>query len=138
MGSEMCIRDSHPTVVEKIHLGRSSIGETALARIIGELFLASMLLVPTVLVLSADGLDLEGAFTFAVSIMSNVGVGFGEFGPLKHLGSVGAFGHLVAALLMVIGRISITPVLVAMGGIGEPAQSAIRRWRMTRREVVIR
>ncbi|MEC8977244.1 MAG: potassium transporter TrkG [Actinomycetota bacterium] len=131
-------RSVHPTVVEKIHLGRSSIGETALARIIGELFLATMLLVPTVLVLSADGLDLEGAFTFAVSIMSNVGVGFGEFGPLKHLGSVGAFGHLVAALLMVIGRISITPVLVAMGGIGEPAQSAIRRWRMTRREVVIR
>jgi len=131
-------RSVHPTVVEKIHLGRSSIGETALARIIGELFLASMFLVPTVLVLSADGLDIEGAFTFAISIMSNVGVGFGEFGPLKHLGALGAVGHLAAALLMVIGRISITPVLVALGGIGEPAQIAIRRWRTARREVVIR
>ena len=131
-------RSVHPTVVEKIHLGRSSIGETALARIIGELFLASMFLVPTVLVLSADGLDIEGAFTFAISIMSNVGVGFGEFGPLKHLGALGAFGHLAAAFLMVIGRISITPVLVALGGVGEPAQIAIRRWRTARREVVIR
>lgn len=131
-------RSVHPTAVEKIHLGRSSIGETALARIIGELFLATMLLVPTVLVLSADGLDVEGAFTFAVSIMSNVGVGFGEFGPLEHLRSVGLIGHLSAALLMVIGRISVTPVLVALGGVGEPTQSALRRWRMTKREVVVR
>lgn len=131
-------RSVHPTAVEKIHLGRSSIGETALARIIGELFLATMLLVPIVLVLSADGLDVEGAFTFAVSVMSNVGVAFGEFGPQGHLQSVGAIGHLSAALLMVIGRISITPVLVALGGVGEPAQSALRRWRMTKREVVVR
>jgi len=65
-------------------------------------------------------------------------VGFGEFGPLEHLGALGAFGHLAAAFLMVIGRISITPVLVALGGIGEPAQIAIRRWRTARREVVIR
>jgi len=131
-------RSIHPTAVEKIHLGRSSIGETALARIIGELFLATMLLVPTVLVLGADGLDIEGAFTFAVSIMSNVGVGFGEFGPTGHLGSVGAIGHVAAALLMVIGRISVTPVLVALGGVGEPAQTALRRWRMSRSEVVVR
>jgi trk system potassium uptake protein TrkH len=131
-------RSVHPTAVEKIHLGRSSIGETALARIIGELFLATMLLVPTVLVLSADGLDIEGAFTFAVSVMSNVGVAFGEFGPQGHLRAVGPIGHLSAALLMVIGRISVTPVLVALGGVGEPAQSALRRWRMTKREVVVR
>jgi Trk-type K+ transport system membrane component len=97
-----------------------------------------MLLVPTVLVLSADGLDIEGAFTFAVSVMSNVGVAFGEFGPQGHLQAVGPIGHLSAALLMVIGRISVTPVLVALGGVGEPAQSALRRWRMTKREVVVR
>lgn len=131
-------RSVHPTAVEKIHLGRSSIGETALARIIGELFLATMLLVPTVLVLSADGLDIEGAFTFAVSVMSNVGVAFGEFGPQGHLQAVGPIGHLSAALLMVIGRISVTPVLVALGGVGEPAQSALRRWRLTKREAVVR
>jgi trk system potassium uptake protein TrkH len=131
-------RSVHPTAVEKIHLGRSSIGETALARIIGELFLATMLLVPTVLVFSADGLDIEGAFTFAVSVMSNVGVAFGEFGPQGHLQAVGPIGHLSAALLMVIGRISVTPVLVALGAVGEPAQSALRRWRVTKREVVVR
>ena len=131
-------RSIHRSAVEKIHLGRSSIGETALARIIGELFLATMIIVPVVLVFSADGLGVEGAFTFAVSSISNVGIAFGDAWPLGHLNSLGAIGHLAAALLMVVGRVSITPVLVALGGVGEPMQRSLRRWRLTRREGSVR
>lgn len=128
----------HRSAVEKIHLGRSSIGETALARIIGELFLATMIIVPTVLIFASDGLGVEGAFTFAISSISNVGIAFGTAWPLGHLNSMGAIGHLAAALLMVVGRVSITPVLVALGGIGEPMQRSLRRWRLTRHEGTVR
>jgi len=128
----------HRSAVGKIHLGRSSIGETALARIIGELFLATMILVPVVLLFAADGLGVEGAFTFAVSSLSNVGFAFGDAWPLGHLNSLGALGHLAATFLMLVGRISITPVLVAMGGIGEPTQRTIRRWRLTKRDEIVR
>lgn len=84
-----------------------------------------MFLVLIVLVFSVDGLDFEGVFIFVVSIMSNVGVGFGEFGLFKYLGLVGVFGYLVVVFLMVIGRILIILVFVVMGGIGELVQSVI-------------
>lgn len=131
-------RSIHPTAVEKIHLGRSSIGEVALARIIGELFLSTMVLLPLVLVFTADGLNFEAAFSFAVSALSNVGFAFGLDGPHDHLGALGTIGHLAGAVLMLVGRVSITPILVSLGGIGEPTQREIRRWRRTRHEKVIR
>tara|TARA_Y100001960_G_scaffold331520_1_gene428771 strand:- start:10804 stop:11757 length:954 start_codon:yes stop_codon:yes gene_type:complete len=131
-------RSIHPAAVEKIHLGRSSIGEVALARIIGELFLSAALILPLALVLSADGLNFEAAFSFAISALSNVGFAFGLNGPEEHLRMLGAFGHLAAVSLMLVGRISVTPLLVTLGGLGEPMQREIRRWRLTRHERAVR
>ena len=102
-------RSIHPSAVEKIHLGKSSIGEVALARIIGELFLATMVILAMVLLFTADGLNFEAAFSFAISALSNVGFAFGLGGPNEHLQALGAIGHLSGALLMLIGRVSITP-----------------------------
>ena len=59
-------------------------------------------------------------------------------GPEEHLRTLGALGHLAAALLMLIGRISVTPLLVTLGGVGEPMQREIRRWRLTRHEKAVR
>ena len=131
-------RSIHPSAVEKIHLGRSSIGEVALARIIGELFLATMVILASVLLFTADGLNFEAAFSFAISSLSNVGFAFGLGGPNEHLRALGAVGHLSGALLMLIGRVSVTPILVSLGGIGEPVQREVRRWRLTRHERSVR
>ena len=131
-------RSIHPSAVEKIHLGKSSIGEVALARIIGELFLATMVILAMVLLFTADGLNFEAAFSFAISALSNVGFAFGLGGPNEHLQALGAVGHLSGALLMLIGRVSVTPILVSLGGIGEPLQREVRRWRLTRHEKAVR
>ena len=131
-------RSIHPTVVERIHLGKSSIGEVALARIIGELFLATMVILAMVLLFTADGLNFEAAFSFAISALSNVGFAFGLGEPTEHLHALGAVGQLSGALLMLIGRVSITPILVSLGGIGEPLQREVRRWRLTRHEKAVR
>ena len=90
------------------------------------------------LVFTADGLNFEAAFSFAVSALSNVGFAFGLDGSHDHLGALGTIGHLAGAVLMLVGRVSITPILVSLGGIGEPTQREIRRWRRTRHEKVIR
>ena len=131
-------RSIHPATVEKIHLGKSSIGEVALARIIGELFLSAAVILPLALVLSSDGLNFEAAFSFAISALSNVGFAFGLDGPEEHLRTLGTLGHLAAVSLMLVGRISVTPLLVTLGGLGEPMQRDIRRWRLTRREKAVR
>ena len=131
-------RSIHPALVGKIHLGRSVIGEVALSRIIGELFLASMTIIPIAMLFSADGLDLEAAISFAVSSLSNVGFAFGLGGPDGHLQMMGAVGHLAAALMMLVGRVSITPVLVTLGGVGEPLQQKVRQLRRTATREVLR
>ena len=131
-------RSIHPATVEKIHLGKSSIGEVALARIIGELFLSAAVILPLALVLSSDGLNFEAAFSFAISALSNVGFAFGLNGPEEHLRTLGTLGHLAAASLMLVGRISVTPLLVTLGGLGEPMQRDFRRWRLTRHEKAVR
>ena len=131
-------RSIHPALVGKIHLGRSVIGEVALSRIIGELFLASMTIIPIAMLFSADGLDLEAAISFAVSSLSNVGFAFGLGGPDGHLQMMGAVGHLAAALMMLVGRVSITPVLVTLGGVGEPLQRKVRHMRRTATREVLR
>ncbi|MDG2111489.1 MAG: potassium transporter TrkG, partial [Actinomycetota bacterium] len=131
-------RAIHPTATETVHLGRSSIGEVALSRIVGELLGAMLVLVPAVLVLAAGGLDVEGAFSFAVSSLSNVGPAFGEAGPTGHLQVLNSFGHLASGVLMVLGRIGVLPVFVSVLVVTQPAFRTIRARSMGRDESVLR
>lgn len=119
-------RAIHPTATETVHLGRSSIGEVALSRIIGEILAAVLLLVPAVVLLGAGGLDMEGAPSFAVSALSNVGPAFGDAGPTGHLAALNGLGHFAAGGLMVVGRIGVLPVLVAVMVVLQPSVRAAR------------
>ena len=85
-----------------------------------------MIILPMAMLFSADGLNFKAAFLFAISSLSNVGFAFGLDRTDQHLQALGAIGHIAAAMMMMIGRISATPVFVALGGIGEPAQREIR------------
>jgi len=131
-------RAIHPTATETVHLGRSSIGEVALSRIVGELIAAILLLVPAGLVLATGGLDVEGAFSFAASSMSNVGPAFGGAAPDGHLSALNAVGHVGAGALMILGRIGVLPLLVSLLVIGQPIFRAVRVRSFRRREPVLR
>ncbi len=131
-------RAVHPTATETVRLGRSSIGEVALSRIVGELIAAMLVLVPAVLLLSRGGLDVEGAFTFAVSALSNVGVAFGSAAPLGHLAALDPLGRTTAALVMIMGRIGLLPVMVSVMVVAQPLFRGVRVRRLRGREVVHR
>ena len=131
-------RALHPTATETVHLGRSSIGEVALSRIVGELIAAILLLVPAGIVLSSGGLDLEEAFSFAVSAMSNVGPAFGGLAPDGHLAALNGVGHVGAGLIMILGRIGVLPVFVSLLVLGQPVFRTIRARSLGRREPVLR
>ena len=119
-------RAIHPSATETVHLGRSSIGEVALSRIVGELLAAMLLLVPAVVLLAAAGLDVEGAFSFAASSLSNVGPAFGAAGPDGHLQVMNGLGHATSGALMVVGRIGVLPVVVSVLVRTEPLARSIR------------
>lgn len=119
-------RALHPTMVAPVRLGRSTVSETTVSRIAGELLLSGLLAAPVVIVLAASGLDLVGAWSFVVSATSNVGPALGEAGPTAHLAEVGVAGHLVSGALMLAGRVSVTAALVALTVVAYPMVSAAR------------
>ena len=128
----------HPTAVLPIRVGHSSIGQTAFSRIVGEIFLSLLVLIPGALILTNGGLDLEGAFSFALSCLSNFGPAFGGAAQINHLSELSGIGQIFSAGLMVVGRISITPVLVVLAFITEPLARTLRRKSFGRRKMAVR
>ncbi len=118
-------RATHPGLAVAIHLRNSTVSEKTVSRIAGELLLAALLAVPAVVLLSASGLDPEGAWSFVVSLMSNVGPALGAAGPDGHLQVLGVVGRLTSATLMLMGRVSITAVAVALSVLIYPATSTV-------------
>ena len=119
-------RATHPRLTASVHLRNSTISEDAVSRIAGELLLAAVLAAPAVVLLTAGGLSPEGAWSFVVSLMSNVGPALGAVGPDGHLQVLGVFGRLTAAVLMLMGRVSVTAVAVAVSVAVYPTTSALR------------
>ena len=128
----------HPTAVLPIRVGHSSIGQAAFSKIVGEIFLSLLVLIPGALILTNGGLDVEGAFSFALSCLSNFGPAFGGASQINHLTELSGFGQIFSAGLMVFGRISVTPVLVVLAFITEPLVKTLRRKSFGHRKMAVR
>lgn len=137
-------RAIYPSLAERLRLGRSTISETTISRIVGELLLAALLLIPAAILLGASGLDIVGALSYAVSTLSNVGPALSYVDPdlrgvvpavgsTGHLAAVNWIGHLTAGLLMLLGRMSVTAAAVALSVAAYPLVAAVRHGRWRRR-----
>ncbi len=119
-------RAIHPTATEALRLGRSSIGEVAVGRIVGELLAAMLLVIPASVALAGGGLDIESSFSLTFSSLASYGPVFGAAASGVQLPSLGAVGHVVAGSMMLLGRIGVVPVLVAVMVMAEPAARHLR------------
>ena len=137
-------RAIYPSLAERLRLGRSTISETTISRIVGELLLAALLLIPAAILLGASGLDIVAALSYALSALSNVGPALSYVDPdlpnvvpavgsTGHLAAVDWLGHLTAGLLMLLGRMSVTAAAVALSVAVYPAVAAVRHGRWRRR-----
>ena len=138
-------RAIYPSLAERLRLGRSTIAETTISRINGELLLVGLLIIPAAIVLGASGLDIVGALTYAVSTLSNVGPALSHVdptlpsadpaldavSPTGHLTVLNGLGRITAGLLMLGGRVSVTAAAVALSVAAYPAVAAVRHgdWR---------
>ena len=59
-----------------------------------------------------DGVDFTASFSAALTMISNVGPGFGAVGPLFNFGFFSNFSKLVLSFTMLLGRLEIFPLLV--------------------------
>ena len=143
-------RAIYSSLAARLRLGRSTIAETTISRINGELLLVGLLIIPAAIVLGAAGLDIVGALTYTVSTLSNVGPALSYVDPALsgvdpaldtvgstgHLAALNGFGRVAAGLLMLGGRVSVTAAAVALSVAAYPAVAAVRHGHWRRRKPV--
>lgn len=133
------VRQLHPGLRASVRVGRSALSEPMANRMIGSISLSLGLLVGGALVLSAvdPALDSSTAIIDAVSIavtsLANAGPAEVADASLSWPAGLGVVGRLTAAALMLVGRVEVTPVLVAAGLTSERLTVLAPRRPRTRR-----
>ena len=103
-----------PRAVIPVRLGREVISESVVSRVAGFFLLHFLLVIGGLLVVTLLGGELETSLGAVVSALGNTGPALGEAGPTSNYAA--AFtqpARLALALLMIIGRLEILPILLA-------------------------
>ncbi len=123
-----------PRAIIAIRLGADSVRETVVSRATGFFLLHFVLVIAGLLAVTSLGGELETSLGAVVSALGNMGPALGEAGPTS--GYAAAFtqpARLVLALLMVIGRLEIFPILLT--GVGLVTGAYRASVRQSRRSV---
>ena len=133
-----------PRAIIPIRLGTDSVRETVVSRAAGFFLLHFLLMMVGLLALTSLGGELETSLGAVVSTLGNMGPALGEAGPTSNYAV--AFtqpARLVLALLMVIGRLEIFPILLTgVGLVAGAYRGSVRqgrhsvRWTARRLEAI--
>ena len=119
-----------PRAVIPIRIGREVISESITARVAGFFLLHFLLVLGGLLVVTALDGDLETSLGAVVSALGNMGPALGDAGPTSNYAvAFSEPARLVLALLMVIGRLEIFPVLLAVMSHAYRAKAVTRALR---------
>ena len=116
-----------PRAVIPIRLGRDVVSETVVSRVAGFFLLHFLLIITGLLAVTALEGDLESSLGAVVAALGNMGPALNEAGPTSNYAE--AFSQparLVLALLMVIGRLEIFPILLAAMDLAVRGRTALR------------
>ncbi|MEE3354569.1 MAG: potassium transporter TrkG, partial [Actinomycetota bacterium] len=104
-----------PRALFPVRLGSTSISDSMVERIAGFMVVYGLLVVGGTLVLAALGVDLVSAFGGVISALGNMGPALGEAGPTASFADAyPAPARMVLAVLMLIGRLEIFPMLLML------------------------
>ena len=116
-----------PRAVIPIRLGRDIVSETVVSRVAGFFLLHFLLVACGLLAVTALEGDLESSLGAVVSALGNMGPALNEAGPTSNYAA--AFSQparLVLALLMVVGRLEIFPILLAAMDLAVRSRTGLR------------
>lgn len=122
------VRQLHPESRTAVRIGSSTLSESMASRMIGSVSLSLALLVVGALVLSSVDPALESsaaiidAVSIAVTSVANAGPADVVGATVTWPARLGVVGRLTSAVLMVAGRVEVTPVLVAVAIMGDRAR----------------
>jgi trk system potassium uptake protein TrkH len=114
----------NPRAIIPLKLGRSTLPEGVVSRILAMAFLYFAILLVGFLIMSAMGLDQVTALSSVAASLGNVGPGLGLVGPLENYAFLPSLGKIVLTVCMLAGRLELFTILVLLS-------PTFWRWRKT-------
>ncbi len=102
----------HPRAVRLVKLGHRPVDKEVMQSILGFFALYMGVFVVASFIMAGVGMDLPSAGASVIATLSNIGPGLGSVGPVDNFAHVPAFGKLVLAFCMLLGRLELFTVLV--------------------------
>ena len=106
------IKVLHIQGVYTTKVGKTTITEETIGRIIGFFIIYLMILAIGSLVISFLGHDMLTAFSAVATSLGNIGPGFGEVGAMDNFSNIHETGKWVLIFIMIVGRLELFTVLV--------------------------
>lgn len=104
----------HPRELRPILFEGQRVEETTLASTSLFLFAYMVIILLCTAVVSLDNVDFITSFSSALTMISNVGPGFGAVGPLFNFSPLSNLSKVVLTFTMLFGRLEIFPLLVML------------------------
>lgn len=120
-------RQLHPRSVLQVWVGRSTVSDEVVGRILGEVMLNVLVAVTGYLALAVYGDDVFSAIGSTLSLLATAGPAYGAELSESTLQALPPGGRLVAAALMLLGRVSVLPVLAALAVVTKSNRLRARR-----------
>lgn len=120
-------RQLHQKSVLQVWVGRSTVSDEVVARILGEVLLNIMVAAAGYFALALFGDDVFSAIGATLSFLSTAGPAYGSVDPASALTALDAGGRFAAAIMMLLGRVSVLPVLAALAVVSKSGRSSVRR-----------
>ena len=102
----------HPRAVRLVKLGHRPVDKEVMQSILGFFALYLGVFVAASFIMAGLGMDLTSAGASVIATLGNIGPGLGSVGPVDNFAHVPAFGKLVLAFCMLLGRLELFTVLV--------------------------
>ncbi len=124
-------RTQHPKAVIPVRHGKMAVPEDIVSGVAGFFLLYIVVVVVGVALVTGLGGDLDASIGAVATAMGGVGPALGNAGPTASFAN--AFGQparLVLAVLMLIGRLEILPILLMFAGPWRTAEKTLQRRRV--------
>ena len=126
------VHQLHPRSVNVVRMGNEVVREDVVARTVGFFGLFMAAGAAATFVVAATGEDMVTSISAAASSIGNVGPGLGAVGPTQTFAVLDPVARVTLALLMLIGRLEIFPVLLGVVPVYRVIDDRVRRLRMGR------
>lgn len=105
-------RRIHPNAIIPVKLNEKAVPQQTINNIMAFLIFYVFIIVVTVVIFCATGVDFDEAIGSAVSAIGNVGISIGQFGPAGTYAEFPVVAKWVMSFVMLIGRLEIFTVLL--------------------------